>query len=189
MVKHVKEQSNRHLHTLPATLHASKIPNLISPNTMKVILVVIGTFAHRPAVGTRSGILLLWDDDHVDINNIQIGTSLLSSVFMIKSCGTTSGSLLSTTLVSMGKCFLIMRLLLLFLMMTPNVSFLVNSTPFTNKNINIPPMGLFLHTINSCHLEEIKLQNGKFTWSNEKDNPTLVKLDRAFCNVQLGPSL
>lgn len=29
---------------------------------------------------------------------------------------------------------------------------------------------------------EICLQNQKYTWSNERDNPTMVWLDRAFCN-------
>ena len=29
---------------------------------------------------------------------------------------------------------------------------------------------------------EIALQNRKYTWSNERENPTLVRLDRVFCN-------
>ena len=36
------------------------------------------SFAHRPAIGTRGGILFLWDDDHVSLTNIHIGTHLIS---------------------------------------------------------------------------------------------------------------
>ncbi|KAJ1259499.1 hypothetical protein BS78_10G160700 [Paspalum vaginatum] len=45
-------------------------------------------------------------------------------------------------------------------------------------------MRQFRDTLNSCELMEIPLQNCKFTWSNERRNPTLVKLDRVFCNAE-----
>ncbi|KAK1653855.1 hypothetical protein QYE76_071660 [Lolium multiflorum] len=44
------------------------------------------SFAHRPVIGTRGGILLLWDEDHASISNIHIGTHLLSADVTI--CGT-----------------------------------------------------------------------------------------------------
>jgi hypothetical protein len=40
------------------------------------------------------------------------------------------------------------------------------------------------HTLNSCELFEFNLQNRKFTWSNERENPTLVRLDRVFYNKE-----
>jgi hypothetical protein len=43
-------------------------------------------------------------------------------------------------------------------------------------------MGKFRTTIDDCELLEICLHNRKFTWSNKRENPTLVRLDRAFCN-------
>ena len=45
-------------------------------------------------------------------------------------------------------------------------------------------MGKFRAAIDDCELLEICLHNRKFTWSNERDNPTLVRLDRAFCNSE-----
>jgi hypothetical protein len=33
-------------------------------------------------------------------------------------------------------------------------------------------------------LKEIPLHGRQFTWSNGQDNPTLVRLDRAFCSVE-----
>src|SRR4051812_9038131 len=43
-------------------------------------------------------------------------------------------------------------------------------------------MGQFRRALTTCQLKEIKLQSRKYTWSNERENPTLVRLDRAFCN-------
>jgi hypothetical protein len=32
-------------------------------------------------------------------------------------------------------------------------------------------------------LKEIPLNGRRFTWSNQRDTPVLVKLDRVFCSV------
>jgi hypothetical protein len=44
-------------------------------------------------------------------------------------------------------------------------------------------MGRFRGWINDFALKEIPLLGRKFTWSNQQDNPVLVKLDRVFCSV------
>lgn len=51
-----------------------------------------------------------------------------------------------------------------------------------NLNLNRRLMGQFRTALNQSKLIEISLQNRKFTWSNERANPTLCKLDRIFCN-------
>lgn len=50
-------------------------------------------------------------------------------------------------------------------------------------NLNHRLMGKFRTALDECELMEICLQNRKFTWSNERENPTLVRLDRAFCRT------
>lgn len=45
-------------------------------------------------------------------------------------------------------------------------------------------MLLFRQTLDNCDLKEIPLQNRKFTWGNERRHPTLVSLDRFFCNYE-----
>lgn len=45
-------------------------------------------------------------------------------------------------------------------------------------------MGQFRAAINHCELKEIHLQDRRFTWSNGQRNPTLERIDKAFCNVQ-----
>lgn len=51
-----------------------------------------------------------------------------------------------------------------------------------NLNLNRRLMGKFRATINRAELFEIRCKNRKFTWSNEQQSPTLVALDRVFCN-------
>uniref|UniRef100_A0A453QI52 Endonuclease/exonuclease/phosphatase domain-containing protein n=1 Tax=Aegilops tauschii subsp. strangulata TaxID=200361 RepID=A0A453QI52_AEGTS len=51
------------------------------------------------------------------------------------------------------------------------------------RNINRSRINCFRNALHACELNEIHLQNRKFTWSNERDNPTLCKLDAFFCNV------
>jgi hypothetical protein len=45
-------------------------------------------------------------------------------------------------------------------------------------------MQLFRQALDNCDLKDIPLQNRKFTWSNERRHPTLVRLDRFFCNPE-----
>lgn len=44
-------------------------------------------------------------------------------------------------------------------------------------------MNNFRRTLNRSSLHELPLIGRRYTWSNEQDSPTLVHLDRAFCNV------
>jgi hypothetical protein len=53
-----------------------------------------------------------------------------------------------------------------------------------NLNLNRRLMGKFRAALDECELLEIPLQNIKFTWSSKRECPTLVKLDRVFCNAQ-----
>jgi hypothetical protein len=48
-----------------------------------------------------------------------------------------------------------------------------------NSNLDRAMMGRFCCFINDVELQEIPLL-GKFTWSNEREAPTLVRLDRVF---------
>jgi hypothetical protein len=53
-----------------------------------------------------------------------------------------------------------------------------------NSNLDRVMMGRFRKWINDLALKEVPLHGRKFTWSNGQNNPTLVRLDRAFCSVQ-----
>ena len=52
-----------------------------------------------------------------------------------------------------------------------------------NLNLNRRLMGRFRAAINRAGLRQLKSSNRKSTWSNERDNPTLVGIDKFFCNA------
>ncbi|XP_073355599.1 uncharacterized protein [Aegilops tauschii subsp. strangulata] len=52
-----------------------------------------------------------------------------------------------------------------------------------NSNINRRIIGKFRAAIDAGGLREIKCKNRRFTWSNERRNPTLVSIDKFFCTI------
>ena len=50
-----------------------------------------------------------------------------------------------------------------------------------NENLNRAMMGRFRRFVNDVELKEIPLIGRRYTWSNEREAPTLVKLDRVLC--------
>jgi hypothetical protein len=52
-----------------------------------------------------------------------------------------------------------------------------------NSNLNRPMMHRFKRLIEDVAIKEIPLNGRRFTWSNQREAPVLVKLDRVFCSV------
>ena len=52
-----------------------------------------------------------------------------------------------------------------------------------NTNLDRAMMGRFRRFLDEVEVKEIPLLGRKYTWSNERSSPTLVRLDRAFCCV------
>jgi hypothetical protein len=52
-----------------------------------------------------------------------------------------------------------------------------------NENLNRAMMGRFRRFANDFELKEIPLLGQCYTWSNEREAPTLVKLDRVLCTT------
>ena len=50
-----------------------------------------------------------------------------------------------------------------------------------NDNLNCAMMGHFWRFVNDVDLKEVPLIGRRYTWSNEREAPTLVKLDRVLC--------
>lgn len=53
-----------------------------------------------------------------------------------------------------------------------------------NHNLDRAMMGQFRRLIDDLELKEVDLLGRRFTWSNKRASPTLVRLDRVFCTVQ-----
>jgi hypothetical protein len=52
-----------------------------------------------------------------------------------------------------------------------------------NANLNRRTMAMFRRFINELELREANLLGRRYTWSNERDQPTLARLDRWFCSL------
>lgn len=52
-----------------------------------------------------------------------------------------------------------------------------------NGNLNRAMMGRFCRLLDDTEIKEINLLGCKFTWSNERQSPTLVRVDRVFSSI------
>ena len=151
------------------------------------------SFQFKPAtgpLGTRGGILILWNEDFVDIKDFVQRTYSLSATVSLKECQTTFliTVVYGPTRESAKQTFLRE---LRGIKPSDNSKWLVlgdfhiiyKASDKNNANLNRRQMRIFQETLNACELKEIALQNRRYTWSNEQDSPTLVKLNRFFCNA------
>lgn len=53
-----------------------------------------------------------------------------------------------------------------------------------NSNLNRRMMGKFRRATDLAGLKEIKCKNRRYTWSNEREDPTLCSINKFFCNIQ-----
>jgi len=66
-------------------------------------------------------------------------------------------------------------------MIAGDFNMIYSSEDKNNDNVNRAMMGRFRRFVNDLELKEILLLGRRYTWSNERDSPTLVKLDRVLC--------
>lgn len=52
-----------------------------------------------------------------------------------------------------------------------------------NDNINRRIINIFHHVTNELALEEVYLNERRYTWSNGQSPPTLIRLDRVLCTA------
>jgi exonuclease III len=149
----------------------------------------LNNFAYKPAAGTKWGILLLWNDAAVDLTNVCIGRYSLTAEATLRYNMTT----FKITAVygpsrrpekdsflrhlrhlkpNDGSCWLVLG----------DFNLIYKARDKNNRNLNLHLMSCFRRTLDFCELKELHLQNRKFTWSNERRRPTLVRLNRVFCN-------
>jgi hypothetical protein len=146
-------------------------------------------YYYLPAIGTRGGILIGWQSDYVGAGQPSLKEFSLSVEITSKCTGST---FLLSTVYGPSEDENLSRFLdeLVFIKPTRTLPWLViddfnmiyEARDKSNNNLNRWLMGQFRNTLDRCELFELSLQNWRFTWSNERHVPTLVRLDRAFCN-------
>lgn len=149
----------------------------------------LDSYAIKPARGTRVGILLMWNSNLVDINEVRLRRfSMIARVNLLHNSETFFiTAVYGPTRHREKDAFLrqIKRLKpadrepwLLF----GDFNMIYRACGKNNNNLNLRRMGRFRAALEHCELKEVHLQNRRFTWSNDRRKPTLVRLDRFFCN-------
>lgn len=152
---------------------------------------LLDSYLELPEQGTRGGILLAWNKDVISVTNpinrtftilAMVAVASNSTPFLLSTCYGPADD-------ARKKEFLVELLLIKPAAPTPRLiigdfNLIYQAADKSNLNLNRRLMGKFRRELDDCELIEIALQNRKFTWSNERQNPTLVRLDRAFCNSE-----
>jgi exonuclease III len=148
-------------------------------------------FAQRPAIGTRGGILILWNKDAVDLSDFDIRTFSISALVRSK-CGDDAFKL--TGVYGPTDYSLKIEFFRELLDLKPalgtkwlalgDFNQIHRACDKNNLNIDRGRLTRFRDTLNACDLKDIHLQNRKFTWSNEQDSPTMSRIDAFFSNEE-----
>lgn len=149
----------------------------------------LSNFRYLPAEGVRGGIVLAWDGDHISTANSSRREFSLTAMVTLR---LTNFSFLLTVVYGPSTDVDKPRFLTELEVIKPadsvpwlclgDFNLIYSAQDKNNLNLNRCFMGMFRRTLDQCELLEIALQNRKYTWSNERQCPTLVRLDRVFCN-------
>jgi exonuclease III len=149
-------------------------------------------FCFKPAVGfigTHGGILILWNNDFMELVNCTQGEYHISAHVHMKESNTAFLLTMVYGPARNGNKVAFLRELqdlkpqLGTSWLIPGDFNCIYKARDKNSNrLNLWLMNQFRQAIDESELKELHLQNRKFTWSNERRRPTLVRLDRIFCN-------
>lgn len=68
-------------------------------------------------------------------------------------------------------------------MVTGDFNLILNEADKNNDRLNRVNLRRFRRTVASLGLQDVHLHGRSFTWSNKRDNPTLVRLDRVLVSL------
>ena len=147
-------------------------------------------FFFLPANGTRGGIGVFWNEDVVSLTAPDIRTFSVTATVTIKQTGTSF--VLSSVYGPVDDDAKLVFLDELRALKPPNdapwiicgdFNLIYEARDKNNLNLNRRLMGQFRAALDSSELRELRCQNRSFSWSNERAQPTLVRLDRFFCTA------
>lgn len=143
-----------------------------------------------PAIGTRGGAAILWDSSAISLVTHSIGCfSITGKVTLLHS---RTEFWLTTVYGPADDARKEVFLREITAAAPPNgepwlingdYNIIYEACDKSNLNLNRRIMGRFRVAIDSAGLREIKCRNRRFTWSNERENPTFVAIDKFFCNT------
>jgi hypothetical protein len=147
-------------------------------------------FAYLPAVGSAGGVIVAWNSDDVQV--VGSRTDQFSVSVQISCAGGPAWWLTAVygpTVDELKPLFLDeLRALRAVLAgawaVAGDFNLIVDARDKSNTRLNRRSMSMFRRCLNDLELRESNLLGRRYTWSNERDTPTMVKLDRWFGSVE-----
>ncbi|KAK8593983.1 hypothetical protein V6N13_042477 [Hibiscus sabdariffa] len=118
--------------------------------------------AYAPAVGTAGGLITLWDEDFFQASNVLISGRYIAII------GNIIRHKFSNFLKSDDIPWCI----------GGDFNFFLNPTEKVGMSFNGAQINMFRTFISDAGLVDLPMSDGSFTWSNNRDSPSLVHLDR-----------
>ncbi|CAN6253863.1 unnamed protein product [Urochloa humidicola] len=147
-------------------------------------------YAHFPAIGASGGILSAWDQSTFSLVSVEHRRFSLTCVLSFLADGS---SFVFTNIYAPANHADKEAFLLELSNSSPTDStpwlllgdFNLTRTPEdkNNSNFHATEANLFNETLHALGLIELPLLDRAYTWSNKREIPTLVRLDRAFINL------
>ena len=174
-------------------LQESKLATAAGSDITEIAGPTFDQHAVLPADGTRGGVLLCWRTDRLCASAIVVRRFSITATFSpLGLLGQTAAWTLTTVYgphdYERKQAFLneiadIHNSMAGPWLIIGDFNLITDPCDKNNDRICRRWMNKFRRTLNSSSLRELPLIGRRFTWSNEQDSPTLVRLDRAFCNV------
>lgn len=170
-------------------LQETKLDSVSTPLVAEFLGKNCNSYAYLAVDETRGGILVAWDQDLVSAKtpimqdfsiSIKLTLKMNNVKFWLTALyGPTTSGAKASYLNELISC-----------QPTPNIPWLCirdynlicDASDKNDANINRKEMRYFRQALDASDLMEIRLLNRKYTWSNRRLRPTLVHLDKAFCN-------
>lgn len=147
------------------------------------------SFAYLPSEETRGGILLAWDSTILDIDQFQSDTDFITGMVHTK---TGASWWLSAVYAPQGDGLKTAFLEELSVrrelcpgpwMILGDFNMILRASEKNNTNINRSMMNKFRSFVDNNELKELHMHGRRFTWSNERDAPTMTKIDRVLVSL------
>jgi hypothetical protein len=147
-------------------------------------------FVYLPAVGTTGGVVVAWCSEDVRVLSSRVdGFSV--SIQMETSSGEQwwLTAVYGPTVEARKPAFFDeLRALRAAIngpwAITGDFNLILDARDKSNANLNRRSMANFRALVNDLELKEACLLGRRYTWSNERDQPTLVRIDRWFASVE-----
>lgn len=158
--------------------------------TTRILLSTLGASLDQhvvlPAVGTRGGVLVAWNSSMCRAITQRVDSYSVSILFQNSHgeqwwyTGVYGPQEEAQKLLFLDELRVIHAACIGPLLIAGDFNLIYRSADKNNTNINRAMMGWFRRALNDLELKEIDLLGRKYTWSNERAAPMLVRLDRAF---------